>query len=392
MLHKGFPVIVFDPNKDDHMIKNLKYHADMLGKQFHWIDFENYNKPQIDLLQGCTEYQFKQLTNMMFPNLKIRESDGNYYAQFSRLAREVYAQEVSSASCMYDLHQKIFEKYTEDHLKGEDGNIPQFVNEFLAMAKLGIMRVQDSIQIEEIINNGDVLYISCPEMEADDELSVLCRALFMRTLQIIKSRDEGNKKHVFLFVDEFADFVNASVKKAIEQVRKKACTLLMNMTSFESLRGTQKDVDSEAFIDTVKINSIKLIYAQPDSRIAKNVSNMTGEKIVKVEREYLERNEALKELQHAGETYQTPEKVPVYSSTIIENLPPNVGVLLGLGLPKLIQTDTLRYPSEVHKPNLINAREFQLKNDNVLGLESKGDKTSQQQNQSNDQNDLMEVL
>ncbi|MDE4976056.1 hypothetical protein NAI43_09340 [Francisella tularensis subsp. holarctica] len=56
-------------------------------KRFYWIKIKDYNRPQIDLLQDCSPFKFKELTNLLFPSLKIKDTDDNYYAQFSRDAR-----------------------------------------------------------------------------------------------------------------------------------------------------------------------------------------------------------------------------------------------------------------------------------------------------------------
>jgi hypothetical protein len=355
MILKDYPVIAFDPNEDEHMMKNLKHNAEKMGKRFHWINFKNYDTPQINILQDCNAYEFKELTNLLFPALKIKNSDGNYYAQFSRRARGLYEKEVGGVKCMFDLHKKVFDKYGEDYLKDDNGNLPQFVQEFAEFASIPMFKVEESISIAEAIQNADVIYISCPEMSADDEITYLCKAFFIRILQIIKSRDLENAKHVFLFVDEFAEFVNKSVKSAIEQVRKKGCTMLMNMTSFESLDGIDTDVKGSAVITTVKNNSLKLIYQQPHEELSAKASKMTGEKIIKVERSHIKRNEAMQEIDQVMETVQTSQMTNVFSSTMLANLPAKVGVFVGQGLPRLVQTEILKYPRETQSPTLLEA-------------------------------------
>ena len=86
---------------------------------------------------------------------------------------------------------------------------------------------------------------------------------------------------------------------------------------------------------------------------------MTGEKIIKVERQHIKRNEALKELDQIAETIQTPQKTSVFSSTFLENLPAKVGIFIGQGEAKLVQTDVLRYPSDTEYPTLIQAEPYQ---------------------------------
>ena len=376
MINKGYPVIAFDPNNDEHVMKNLKHNAEKMGKRFHWINFKDYNRPQIDLLQNCSPYEFKELTNLLFPSLKIKDTDGNYYAQFSRGARQnYYEKELDGVSCMYDLHKKVFDKYGEEALKDDNGNLPQFVKEFFNFANIEMFKVQNSLSIADAIEDGDVIYISCPEMSADDEITYLCKAFFIRVLQIIKNRDPNRSKHVFLFIDEFAEFVNKSVKSAIEQIRKKGCTMLMNMTSFESLEGIDSDVNGKSVMTAVKINSLKLIYQQPHEEISAKASKMTGEKIIKVERQHIKRNQALKELDQIAETIQTSQKTSVFSSTLLENLPAKVGIFIGQGEAKLVQTDVLRYPSDTEYPTLIQAEPYssnnskltQESNDDIMG-------------------------
>lgn len=361
MITKGFPVVAFDPNQDEHMMKNLKYNAEKMGKKFHWINFNEYDNYQIDLLQGCNSAEFRALTNLLFPALAIKETDGNYYSQFSRDARSnFYEPELSGVKSMYDLHCKVFDKYGEEALKDANNNPTQFSNEFLNFSKIPMFKVKDSLSVAEALNNGDVIYISCPDMSADDEITYLCKALFLRMLQIIsKDNPKLVTKHVFLFVDEFADFVNKTMKGTIEKVRKKGCTLLMNMTSFESLDGISKDIKGSAVIDTVKINTIKLIYQQPHEEISAKASNMTGQKIIKIERHQIKRNEALKELEEVSETTQIAQKTNVFSPTLIENLPAKVGILIGVGLPKLVQTEVLKYPADTKYPTLIKATPYQ---------------------------------
>ncbi|QIW10137.1 DUF87 domain-containing protein [Francisella sp. LA112445] len=361
MITKGFPVVAFDPNQDEHMMKNLKYNAEKMDKKFHWINFNEYDNPQIDLLQGCNSAEFRALTNLLFPALAIKETDGNYYSQFSRDARSnFYEPELEGVKSMYDLHCKVFKKYGEEALLDETGKLPQFVNEWRNFAKVPMFKVADSLSIADALNNGDVIYISCPDMSADDEITYLCKAFFLRVLQIIsKDNPKLVTKHIFLFVDEFADFINKTMKGTIEKVRKKGCTLLMNMTSFENLDGISKDIKGSAVIDTVKINTIKLIYQQPHEEISAKASNMTGQKIIKVERHQIKRNEALKELEEVSETTQFAQKTNVFSSTLIENLPAKVGILIGVGLPKLVQTEVLKYPADTKYPNLIEATPYQ---------------------------------
>ncbi|API86661.1 type IV secretion system DNA-binding domain-containing protein [Francisella uliginis] len=369
---KNNPIIVLDCNDDEHVMKNLKHTAENMGKDFHWIDFKQYNKPQLDLLQGATPHQFKELTNTLFPTLKITEGGANYFSQFSRRARTVYESEVEGVRCMFDLHTKVLSKYGEDRFKNDDGHMPQFIQEFFDFANIPMFKVNESMSIAEAIKNGDVIYISCPDMSADDEITYLCKALLIRILQIISSRNIDNSNHVFLFVDEFADFVNKTVKAAIEKIRKKRCTMVMNMTSFESLAGLQSDVDGNSVIDTVKINSIKLIYEQPHESISEKASKMTGEKIIKVERNHIKRNEALKEIDQVMETVQTSQKTNVFSATMLANLPPKVGVLVGHGLPRLVQTEILKYPPNVEYPTLIQAEPYNA-NDSETDSEDDND-------------------
>ena len=69
------------------MLSFLDKVYEKMGKRFYWINFKDYNRPQIDLLQDCRPCKFKELTNLLFPSLKIKDTDANYYAQFSRDAR-----------------------------------------------------------------------------------------------------------------------------------------------------------------------------------------------------------------------------------------------------------------------------------------------------------------
>lgn len=375
MILKNQSVIVFDPNDDDHMMKNLKYNAERMGKKFHLIDFNDYEIPQIDILQQCKKGEFRRLTNVLFPALKIRNSEGNYHAKFSRKARRVYEKvlkEADEVKCMYDLHKQVFEIYNEDYFRADNGDIPQFVQEFLDFADIPMFKVKESISIAKAIENGDVIYVSCPEMSEDDEITYLCKAFFVRVLQIIKSRKLEDTNHVFLFVDEFAEFVNKTVKAAIKKIRKKRCTMVMNMTSFESLAGLQSDVDGNSVIDTVKINSIKLIYEQPHESISEKASKMTGEKIVNIEHNHIKRNEALQEINQIMETTQIPQKINIYSATMLVNLPPKVGIFVGQGLPRLVQTEVLKYPESVEFPTVLQVEPYSA-NDSETDSEDDND-------------------
>ena len=44
--------------------------------------------------------------------------------------------------------------------------LPQFIQELLDFANIPMFKVDESISISEAIQNGDVIYISCPEMSA----------------------------------------------------------------------------------------------------------------------------------------------------------------------------------------------------------------------------------
>ena len=219
------------------------------GVNMHIIDFTNYDIPQFDLLQKCTRYEFDTLTSYMFPFLENRGSDGNYYAQFSRRVRKLFSKEAANATCMQNLIDIVYEKYGENALYGDDGSMPQFVTEFTEIAELPICRTANGINLSEAIENGDMIYVVCPDFSNEDYLVGLCKALFNRILQIIKARDEGTGRRVLWFIDEFAEFVNKPMKMAIEQIRKKGCNFIFNMTSFDSLIGINKDVNKSRSCD-----------------------------------------------------------------------------------------------------------------------------------------------
>lgn len=377
MILKGYPAIVFDPNDDTHLMKNLNFHANKVGRKFRLINFKDYLVSQIDILQKCSAYEFEELMGNMFPYLEYKDSDGNYYNQYSRdVIQKYYIKELNGAECMHDLHQKVFDKYGEDALKNPNGELPQFVSEFLSLSNRPLVKVRNSISIKESIEAGDVVYISCPRLNKRTELAVLCKAFMMRIVQILQNRDE-NSKHVFMFIDEFPSFANLLVKESIEQLRKKACTMLVNLTSFESLDGIRSDVDGGSVKTAIITNSIKLIYQQPNVKISRSISDMTGTKIVYKENKIIKRNSAMKEIEEAYETTKIPVEVNVFSPTLIENLPSNVALFLNYGLPKMVHTEVLKYPSDTEYPTLIQAEPYN---------------TNDSETDSEDDNDIMGAL
>ncbi|GMN88853.1 type IV secretion system DNA-binding domain-containing protein [Francisella sciaenopsi] len=372
MVLKGYPVVVFDPNDDTHMMKNLKDNAEKSNRNFHWINFKEYLIPQIDVLQKCSPYEFEELISSVFPYIEYKDSDGNYHNQFSRDAVfNYYVHELDNVECMYDLHQKIFNKYGEDALKSPNGELPQFVNEFLSLSKRLMVKVSKSISIKEAIEVGDVIYISCPRLNKRTELAVLCSMFMMRVVQILQYRDEDSK-HVFMFMDEFPSFANLLVKESIEQLRKKACTMLVNMTSFESLVGIRTDVDGQAVMNAIITNSIKLIYQQPNRKISKSISDMTGTKVVYKENKVIKRNSAMKEIEEVTETIKVPVEVNVFSATLIENLPSNVALMLSYGLPRIVQTEVFKYAPDVKFPTVLQAEPYSV-NDSETNSEDDND-------------------
>ena len=358
----GYGAIIFDPNDDQHMLKNLRYYAEMKGVKFHYINFKEYTTPQFDLLQNCNEYTFNLLTNGMFPFLEMRQGDSNFYAKDSRKVREIFSSEAKHASCMYDLLKRVVEKYPEKELLDDAGNVPQFITEFEQIAELPICRVKESFSISDAIENGDVIYIDCPDLSNEDYLTLLCKSLFNRILHIIKSRDESNSKHVFWYVDEFAEFVSKPVKSAIEQVRKKGCTFLFNMTSYDSLIGAKADIDTKSFATSVRINSYKLTYCQPDSEVAKSMSGLTGEKIVHKSSMSGQVDETNATVFDDNDRRLMSDKENLISAGIISNLPEKVGVLMitGTSLSTLVYTGILTYPDSIQRPEVKAMKEYPM--------------------------------
>ncbi|WP_432773823.1 type IV secretion system DNA-binding domain-containing protein [Francisella salimarina] len=372
-LIKDYPVVAIDPNNDEFMIKSLKYNAEKRGKNFHLIDFKEYTKPQIDLLQGANSYEFTQITNTLFPALKIKDTDGNYYAQFSRDARQnYYEKELDGVSCMYDLHKKVFDKYGEEALKDANNNLSQFVTEFLNFAKIPMFMVKNSLSIKDAIENGDIIYILTPDLEADDELAYLCKAFLVRIIQIISNRDIATSRHVVFFIDEFGDYVNKILQKALQKIRKKKCLLILNLTSFDELMGIKSDVTGESVMHSIETNCIKILYEQGSVKSAQKASEMTGEHIVNVERKRLKTNDAQKDIKDNSETIIVPQKENIYSASMFSNLPEGVALYMNKGLPQLIHTEILRIPDNVEYPTLIQAEPYNA-NDSETDSEDSDD-------------------
>lgn len=351
MLMKHIASVVFDPNNDEHLMKNLYHWTRILGRNFHYIDFRKHNIPQVDLLQGADRDDFIELTNGMFAYLQYGEGGADYYASFSRQARDIYEEFVESSSCLLDLHTKAENSGNLSQTVDKDDNLPTFYRELGDIASLPIICTNDGVDIKKAIDNGDVVYISCTNMAVKDKRSVACKSLFMRILQIIKKRDEKEAKHVCVFIDEFAEFTNALVKSMLEQVRKKGCTMLMNMTA-QSIDDKNKDIKAEAFLDSMDVNTYKLIYETPSAKLAEKVSKMTGKKKITVNSNRSSTNEAMQTIADNDETHGHERMVPTYSSTTIENLPEQVGICLGFGMPKLVQTAVLKYPEDTPKPEI----------------------------------------
>ena len=358
----GFATIVFDPNEDQHMLKNLKYHADKRGVKFHYIDFKDYTKPQFDLLQNCDEYSFDLLTDNMFPFLEMRSADSNFYAMDSRKIRELFSKEAKYSCCMADLVNRVKLKYPEADLIDSQGNTPQFITEFEQISEVPICRVTESINFAKAIENGDVIYINCPDFAYDNYRTLLCKSLFNRLLNIIKSREEKDSKHVFFFIDELAEFVNKNLKSAIEQVRKKGCTFLFNMTSYDSLLGARTDIDTKSFVTSVRINSYKLTYCQPDASVARDISSLTGEKVIHNSSMNAKVDVNNSTVFNDNDRRLISDKENLISSGAISNLPPKVGVLMKTGesIPELVYTGILTYPDSVQKPKVNPAELYSI--------------------------------
>ena len=130
---------------------------------------------------------------------------------------------------------------------------------------------------------------------------------------------------------------------------------MLNDDTTESLDGIDTDVKGSAVITTVKNNSLKLIYQQPHEELSEKASKMTGEKIIKVESNHIKRNEAMQEIDQVMETVQISQMTNVFSPTMLANLPAKVGVFVGQCLPKLVQTEILKYPKDTQSPSLLEA-------------------------------------
>jgi hypothetical protein len=272
----GYCNIAFLPKVDEMLLKQMTLSAKENGKTLHVIDLNQVNAPQFDLLQNCQSHEFDTLTDYLFPYLEMSNEGKNYYAKFSRKVRDKMSPLAPQASCLLNLIELFNQKYKLDDFLNSDGEIPQFLEEFCNLADMDICKTTTGIDFRKLIANGDMLYVICPDMTFDNYKSMLCKALFNRLSQIISERPESNPQRIFWFLDEFPEFVSRPMQKAIEQVRKKGCIFIFNMTSFASLDTTRKDVKSYSFIKSTIVNSSLLVYGTPDIHLAREISDLTG--------------------------------------------------------------------------------------------------------------------
>lgn len=362
----GEAVVWIDPKNDRYAPRILRDAANEAGRQFHLVDLNTGQPPQINIFAGCREMEIVDLLVAGF-ELQNSGTDGDFHRGRDRdaaamVARIAKQKNIQSVPDMLDICAS--EKEITDQ--------ENFWRRLKELASMTPLHTRDGFNFARAVENGDVVYIvgSCES----ESTKVLQRMVLLRILQIAKNRDRIQKnRHVCLVLDEFKHLISPAALTALGVIRDFDVHCLLAHQSLGDLADCPGLSPAAVHGAVVDNTAIKIVYKLSDADYATKLAKLSGRR-----RKF---NETVAKspgadpdasADHLGTWIEGDDFV--IPPEIITRLPmpsdrpgqPSVGVLFGIGDAQLFAASPILTDQTVPLPPLVKAAAM-IDVDDLLG-------------------------
>ncbi|MCF6808548.1 TraG/TraD/VirD4 family protein [Thiotrichales bacterium 19S9-12] len=214
--------IVFDPKPDEYMYNACVDFAHQNKKKMHVVDLDVL-VPQISIFKGLTSNQFRDILTSALELQKLKNSNARIWAQRTEMA-------------LHKISQQIYEEnITPNEIKRALAHFPELIqdsedtlNLFTYLDDYQIFNTKEGLNLKEIIESGDVLYIRCSKAKTNDVSRQQAQILFTTIFEHINQRDHINSTQCMVVIDEFKFIMNTAIMDNLATIRSQKCSLVFN--------------------------------------------------------------------------------------------------------------------------------------------------------------------
>lgn len=340
-------VVFIDPKFDRYSPRTLNLAAKKAGKNFHFINLNPDQVPQINPIAGAAAHEIEELLVSGF-DLKGTGTDGDFHRGRDEDAA-IQASRIAIEKCVRSIPELVKVCASIESITSQEN----FWRKLLKLADLAPLATNHGLDLAKAIKNGDVIYIVG---SVDNErVKMLQKMLVVRITQIIKSQDRFAKhQKICLVMDEFKHLLSPIALTGLGVIRDFDTHCLLAFQSMGDLNSCPS-ISREEAEGVVKDNTaIKIIYKISDAKYAEELSLNSGKRPVFTE----QASKNIDDDGHAkGGWHET--HVPIIASDLITNLPmpsdrenqASTGILFGVGVAQLFHVSPIPVSGDMPKPN-----------------------------------------
>ncbi len=343
-LERDEAVFFCDPKNDEWAPSVMFDAAKRMGKPYAYINLNRPNGPQFNLFEGATEDEAFELFQAGF-SLTEKGDASDFYGIEDRAeagkTAELIARDSLTISQAYAIRMS---QLSSDDGGGEDV-AKKFYGKLREMAMTPSINAKSGgVSLAKIIEGGGCVYIV--GSMRNDIVKTAQRILLVRLIQLCERRDRmaGELRKVCVILDEVKYHLSRPALEGLGAARDKGMHLVLAHQSLGDLKDCTKDLNPDAVVDAVVENCrIKICYKVQSPVTAEWLAQMSGTIQVDDESRQVKKNLAQAETVEGARSIRQADRYFIDENMLL-NLPPQVSVLYGAGLPKFVSIQPLKVP------------------------------------------------
>lgn len=337
-LEREEAVFFCDP-KNDEWAPSLMYDAaKRTGKPYHYINLNRPNGPQFNLFDGATEDEAFELFQAGF-SLTEKGDASDFYGIADRreagLTARLMAKDNLTIAQAYEARK--------DVINDPESGAEKFFGKLREMAETpSINATSGGISLEKVVQEGGCVYII--GSMRNDIVKTAQRIILVRLIQLAERRDRmaGEMRKICIVLDEVKYHLSRPALEGLGAARDKGVHLVLAHQSLGDLKDCSKDLNPDAVVDAVVENCrLKICYKVQSPVTAEWLAQMSGKILVDDESRQVVKNLAQAETVEGARSIRQADRFYIDENMLL-NLPPQVSVLYGSGLPKFVSIQPLK--------------------------------------------------
>lgn len=343
-LERDEAVFFCDPKNDEWAPSVMFDAAKRMGKPYAYINLNRPNGPQFNLFEGATEDEAFELFQAGF-SLTEKGDASDFYGIEDRAEAGVTAALIARENLTISEAYAIrIQQLSGDDGKGDD-TAKKFYGKLREMAMTPSINAKSGgVSLAKIIEGGGCVYIV--GSMRNDIIKTAQRILLVRLIQLCERRDRmaGELRKVCVILDEVKYHLSRPALEGLGAARDKGMHLVLAHQSLGDLKDCTKDLNPDAVVDAVVENCrIKICYKVQSPVTAEWLAQMSGTIQVDDESRQVKKNLAQAETVEGARSIRQADRYFIDENMLL-NLPPQVSVLYGAGLPKFVSIQPLKVP------------------------------------------------